>query len=102
MPTETNSQPAGASRSDGPEALAQQVRDRLQQALQPQAVEINDESHLHIGHGAPGAHFRIRVVAACFGGVAPVQRHRMVQHALRGLYPGAIHALRMHTLAPGE
>jgi len=71
------------------------IRARLA-ALAPSALTIIDESHLHAGHaGAAGGagHYRIRITAACFAGLSPVARHRLVYDRLLDLMPHAIHAL---------
>jgi len=71
------------------------IRERLS-ALSPTALEIEDESHLHVGHaGAAGGagHYRVHITAACFAGLSPVARHRLVYDRLFDLMPHAIHAL---------
>ena len=77
------------------------IRTRLA-ALEPQTLEIEDESHLHAGHaGAAGGagHYRLRIVADCFAGLAPVARHRLVYHHLQDLIPFPIHALAIDARA---
>jgi BolA protein len=91
-----------------PASRADEIRARLQAALAPERVEIEDESRLHAGHAGarPGgeSHFRALVVSARFQGKGRVERQRMVYAALGDLMtgPGAIHALAMQTLTPGE
>jgi BolA protein len=78
------------------------VRERLA-TLNADVLEVQDESHLHAGHaGAEGgaSHFRVRIVAACFTGLSPVARHRLVYHQLQDLIPFPIHALALDTQAP--
>jgi len=87
---------------------ADEIRARLQTALAPERVEIEDESRLHAGHAGARAggesHFRALVVAARFEGVGRVERQRLVYAALGPLMqgPGAIHALALRTLTPEE
>lgn len=85
---------------------ADEIRSRIQDALAPQRVEIEDESHLHAGHAGarPGgeSHFRALVVAARFEGKGRVERQRMVYAALGELMSGPIHALALRTLTPEE
>jgi len=81
------------------------IRARLEHALAPQQLEVTDESHLHAGHeGARDGrgHFRVRIVAAAFAGVRPVQRHQLVYAALGDLMQTDIHALALDTKAPDE
>jgi BolA protein len=72
------------------------IRARLTDALEPQELEIVDESHLHKGHeGAKDGrgHFRVRIVAAKFQGKTVLERHRMVYAAVGDLMDSDIHAL---------
>lgn len=82
-----------------------QIRTKLEQGLQPSALDIVDESHLHAGH--PGAatgkgHFNVRITAEAFAGRPPLERHRMVYEALGEMMQNDIHALRIRATAPGE
>lgn len=76
----------------------------LQAALQPAALEVQDDSHLHAGHAGAreGRHFTVRVTSARFAGCSRVARHRLVYDALRLLMPAGIHALAIEARAPGE
>ena len=77
----------------------------LQKQLQPLALLIEDESHLHAGHaGAAGGagHFRIKITAQVFTGLNSLARHRLVYGALKEFMPHEIHALAIHALAPNE
>lgn len=74
---------------------AEQIESALQAALQPAALAVTDDSHLHAGHeGAKsGKHFTVTIRGVCFAGLSHVQRHRLVYDALRDLIPQGIHAL---------
>lgn len=81
------------------------IRAALQAALQPDRLEIEDESHAHVGHAGAATgrgHFRVDIVAAAFAGEAPVARHRRVYAALGDLMQTDIHALSLRARAPGE
>lgn len=81
------------------------IRARLLEALNPSAVEVRDDSHLHAGHvGAKdgGGHFSVRIVAEEFRGLAPLVRHRRVYAALGEMMNGPIHALAITALTPEE
>lgn len=75
-------------------------------ALRPSRLDVVNESHLHAGHrSSPGtgeSHFRVIVVSESFTGKSRVERHRMVNAALKGEVGGAVHALALATYAPGE
>lgn len=82
------------------------IRERLEQALAPEHIEIVDESHRHAGHvGAResgGGHFNVTIVAECFRDQSSVQRHRMVYAPLNDLMPHEIHALSIRALTADE
>ena len=78
------------------------IRTRLA-ALEPAALDIRDDSHLHAGHaGAQGGagHYHVRIVASRFAGLTPVARHRLVYDLLQDLIPHPIHALALDARAP--
>ena len=84
--------------------LSERIRERLA-SLEPQSVELLDESGRHVGHAgaaAGGSHFRLRVVSPRFAGLDPVRRHRLVYAALGPLMQREIHALAIQALAPDE
>ena len=88
--------PSGVSR----EAIEAALRD----ALQPTAIEVQDDSHLHVGHAGAreGRHFSVRIDAEVFRGLARVRRHRLVYDALASLMPQGIHALAIDARTPDE
>ena len=83
---------------------AQAIHDRLLAALQPVALEVQDDSHLHAGHeGArQGRHFGVLVCSERFEGLGRVARHRLVYDALGPLMTAGIHALAIDARAPSE
>lgn len=83
----------------------ERIRETLQQALTPLTLEVSDESHLHAGHAGAATgkgHFRVRIMAEAFAGLAPLARHRAVYAALGALMEDDIHALAIEARAPGE
>ena len=85
------------------------VRERieaiLRKQLRPTRLEIRDDSARHAGHAgaaAGGGHFDVTIVAAAFEGKPLLDRHRMVNEALRDLIGREIHALGLRTIAPSE
>jgi BolA protein len=84
--------------------LTETIRERLS-ALEPQSVELLDESGRHVGHAgaaAGGSHFRLVIVSPRFAGLDKLERHRMVYAALGPLMQREIHALAIQALAPDE
>jgi len=84
------------------------VIQRIQQhlaALQPDSLEIVDESGQHIGHeGAKGGggHYELVIVSPQFFGKPIQQRHRMIYQALGPMMKSEIHALAIRAYAPDE
>jgi len=75
--------------------------ERFRQVFPKAAVEIEDESHLHVGHvGASGGggHFRVRVIDARFNGLQPIARHRLVYDAVSDWMPARVHAMNIVAL----
>lgn len=86
------------------EGTVELMRARLA-ALEPDEIEIADESARHAGHAgarAGGGHFRLTIVSKQFTGLNAVARHRIVYQALGDLMGSRIHALSITALAPGE
>lgn len=83
---------------------AQQIEEALRAALEPLALQVDDDSHLHAGHAGAreGRHFTVRLTSAAFAGRSRVARHRLVYDALSSLIPQGIHALAIVARAPGE
>ncbi|MDN3711794.1 BolA family protein [Paracoccus cavernae] len=77
--------------------IAEEMRSRLAE-LQPEAIEIIDESESHRGHSGfrdgGESHFRIRLVSPHFAGLSRIERHRLVHRTLGDIVP-RIHALAL-------
>lgn len=94
---------------EGP--IATIIREKLTSALNPERLEIEDDSGRHAGHhhdggmdATPGgeSHFNLTVVSASFEGQGRLARQRAVTAALRTELAGPIHALSIRTLTPAE
>jgi BolA protein len=86
--------------NDVPAALRVRLAD-----LSPVALEIHDDSALHVGHAgaaAGGGHFSLLIVSQAFQGVSRLQRHQTVMARVADLLPHPIHALSIKALAPEE
>lgn len=81
---------------------ADQIEQALLSRLQPQALEVIDDSHLHAGHAGAreGRHFTVRITSVRFQGLPRVARHRLVYDALSDLIPQGIHALAIEAQVP--
>jgi BolA protein len=82
------------------------ITKKLTEALEPQSLEVVDESHRHEGHAGhrPGGqtHYRVYIVSEAFKGKTRVERHRMINELLSAELAGGVHALAIHAAAPGE
>lgn len=80
------------------------LRDCLTEALHPSRLDIDDESHRHVGHpgAAKGGHYRVYIVSDAFTGRPLIARHRMVHEAIPDKLNRRIHALSIVARAPAE
>jgi BolA protein len=87
-----------------PPVGAARIEATLRAALQPEALDVVDDSHLHAGHAGAreGGHYTVRITSSRFAGLGRVARHRLVYSALASLMPQGIHALAIEAQAPGE
>lgn len=87
-------------------AIAETIREKLNQAFAPDSLEVQDDSARHHGHAgaAPGgeSHFNVVIEAAAFKGMGRVARQRAVYAALAEELAGPVHALSVKALASGE
>ena len=83
----------------------ERIRALIQDALQPTALDLIDESHLHAGHAGAasgGSHYRLTIVAPAFTGLSLVRRHRLVYDSVHLMMQHEIHALAITALTPDE
>lgn len=77
----------------------------LDEALEPELLEIEDESELHAGHAGARdgrGHYRITVVSNAFEGKPRLARHRLVFDALGEMMDTDIHALSIQAVSARE
>jgi BolA protein len=87
------------------ESRPDKIRALLQAALTPSQLEVNDDSHLHVGHAGAasgGGHYSVKIVSERFEGQRLVMRHRLVYDAVQGMMHTDIHALAITAIAPSE
>ena len=70
----------------------------LRIALDPETLEVLDESGAHVGHAGAnglgyGTHFRVRIGGTAFEGKSRVAQHRLVYDALQKFTDAGLHAL---------
>jgi BolA protein len=75
---------------------------RLEDAFQPQHLEVVNESHQHSVPANSETHFKVVLVSAAFDGRRKVARHQQVYAQLAEELAGPVHALALHTYTPLE
>ena len=81
------------------------IRERIENTLQPVALDIQDDSAMHRGHAGAaggGGHYSVRVVSSQFANLPLLARHRLVYQSVNDMMPALIHALSIKALAPDE
>jgi BolA protein len=78
------------------------IETKLRAALDPEHLEILNESGSHAVPAGSESHFRLRVVSRAFDGQRLIERHRAVNRLLAAELAGSIHALALETLTPEE
>jgi BolA family transcriptional regulator, general stress-responsive regulator len=83
----------------------ERLTDRLHRALEPEQLEVVDDSLRHAGHAGAAdgrGHFTVLVTSPRFSGLGTLRRHRLVYEAVGDMMVTDIHALSIQALAPGE
>lgn len=95
--------------TEGP--VARIIRQKLHDALDPQQIELEDESWRHAGHHHDGgmdaveggeSHFILLIVSEAFEGQSRVSRQRMINAILKEELAGPVHALSLKAQTPAE
>jgi len=83
--------------------LIDEIHSRLA-TLEPTALDIKDDSALHVGHAGNtgGGHFNLLIASSQFCGKSQIIRHRLIYQALADLIPKRIHALSIKAIATDE
>ncbi|BAW79992.1 BolA family protein [Candidatus Nitrosoglobus terrae] len=80
------------------------IQKRLEAALSPKSIIIQDDSERHknhSGHGG-GGHYCVTIVSEAFSGKSLLERHRMVYQAVNEAIGKEIHALNIKAYTPRE
>jgi len=78
------------------------ITEKLEQAFDPEHLEVINESHMHNVPEGSESHFKVVIVAETFDGKMLLARHRLVNQTLQQELDGGIHALALHTLTMKE
>ena len=77
-----------------------EITRRLETALTPTKLHIEDESHLHAGHAGPKSgkgHFAVQITSKAFTDKSRIACHKLVYEALGDYMNSDIHALSIKT-----
>ena len=83
-------------------ARMQIMRERLQEAFAPTALEIIDDSDKHKGHAGSrdgAGHYTVQIAAKSLAEKSRVDAHREIYVVLNDLIPLEIHALIIRILS---
>ncbi|CAG0921171.1 unnamed protein product [Notodromas monacha] len=86
--------------SGGP--VEMRMRSKLIDQLEPEHIEILNESHKH--NTPPGAetHFKVRIVSEKFDGKSLLKKHQMVHEVLKEELEAGVHALSIEAKTPSN
>ena len=81
--------------------MQQTITQKIQDALKPLHLEVENESHMHNVPDGSESHFKILVVSDEFDGQMLIKRHRLINQVLSDELQ-QIHAMALHTMTPDE
>lgn len=101
---------SASSSSSSSTPVADSMRSKLTQELQPLKLDIVDDSYKHAGHsgfrGKAGysgeTHFVVEIVSPKFEGLTSIKRHRLVYKIIDEEMGNPVHALSLITKTPQE
>uniref|UniRef100_A0A4W5PX04 BolA family member 1 n=1 Tax=Hucho hucho TaxID=62062 RepID=A0A4W5PX04_9TELE len=76
------------------------IRTKLTQQLEPEHLEVHNESHMHAAPPGSESHFRALVVSPRFDGLSLLQRHRLVNETLAEELKTCVHVLAFQAKTP--
>lgn len=78
------------------------IRTKLANVFKPDHLEVHNESHMHAVPPGSESHFRVLVVSSQFQGLPLIQRHRLVNEALKEELRSCVHALAIQAKTPDQ
>ena len=86
--------------------IADRIRSKLEAALSPMRLDIQDDSAKHSGHSGAReggeSHFSVLIVSDAFEGLNRVARQRQINTILAEELAGPVHALSIQAKTPAE
>jgi BolA protein len=87
------------------EERVERITKLLEEAFQPESLEVEDDSARHAGHAGARTgldHFNVSIISEHFNGMRMLARHRAVYAALGDMMKTDIHALAIEAIASDE
>lgn len=81
--------------------MQETISNKIQDAMNPLHLEVENESHMHNVPAGSESHFKILVVSDQFDGQMLIKRHRLLNSILSEELT-QIHAMALHTMTPDE
>lgn len=81
--------------------MQETITNKIQDAMNPLHLEVENESHMHNVPDGSESHFKILVVSDQFDGQMLIKRHRLLNSILSEELT-QIHAMALHTMTPNE
>ena len=83
-------------------SIQETITKKLQQAFNPEHLEVINESYMHNVPEGAESHFKVVIVCDDFKDKMLIARHRMVNTVLEHEVSAIIHALAIHTMTMEE
>lgn len=81
--------------------IQETITQKIQDAINPLHLEVENESHMHNVPQGSESHFKILIVSDEFDGQMLIKRHRRINQVLSDELQ-QIHAMALHTMTPDE
>jgi stress-induced morphogen len=80
----------------------ERIERAIAEALGPEQLFVENESHMHSVPKGSETHFKVLVVSEAFAGQGLVARQRRVNELMRGEFDAGLHALSLRLLTPEQ
>jgi BolA family transcriptional regulator, general stress-responsive regulator len=78
------------------------IETKIRGELNPSALSVVNESHMHNVPRDAETHFKVTVVTESFASMRLVQRHQLIYRILADELVSGVHALALHTYTTEE
>ena len=82
--------------------IQKSIENKLQNQLEPEFLQVENESSQHNVPPGSESHFKVTIVSATFEGISSVKRHQQVYRVLREELQGGVHALSLRCHTPTQ